>query len=294
MVSIAVFRTAFFLPLIHMLILGFNTLVGNLYQQSLRNEDVKLNKDHQNLLWIIENFMRYFSILKTEAKSIKDALNVEILSYLTFEAVREAEKLDKLMESRDLNLSLPRQLPSCVNAIREYLRVLVMNSSVGGGSRSLVDGIEESKGLEEWSNQLCVKLLDMQDLHKLFLLLLRQFSNNSSKNIPNADYRSFLFDILETNHLLLHILKWAAEKFPTADVLKNFDFQKHLKQFCSENIFYQYGSVLQEFRTNDISLNECILTFLFRYLYDLGRRDLLYHPIIIRPISEIWEEKPEA
>jgi hypothetical protein len=277
-----------------MLILGFNTLVGNLYQQSLRNENVKLNKDHQNLLWIIENFMRYFSILKTEAKSIKDALNVEILSYLTFEAVREAEKLDKLMESRDLNLSLPRQLPSCVNAIREYLRVLVMNSSVGGGSRSLVDGIEESKGLEEWSNQLCVKLLDMQDLHKLFLLLLRQFSNNSSKNIPNADYRSFLFDILETNHLLLHILKWAAEKFPTADVLKNFDFQKHLKQFCSENIFYQYGSVLQEFRTNDISLNECILTFLFRYLYDLGRRDLLYHPIIIRPISEIWEEKPEA
>jgi hypothetical protein len=66
----------------------------------------------------------------------------------------------------------------------------MMNSISGSGSRSLVDGIEESKGLEDWRNQLCVKLLDMQDLRQLILLLLRQFSIDPAKKIPN-DYRSF-------------------------------------------------------------------------------------------------------
>ena len=63
---------------------------------------------------------------------------------------------------------------------------------------------EESKGLEDWRNQLCVKLLDMQDLRQLILLLLRQFSIDPAKKIPN-DHRNFLCDILKTNHLLLLI-----------------------------------------------------------------------------------------
>ena len=239
--------------------------------------------------------MGYFSIIKTDVKHIKDALNIDILSYLTSEAVRETDKFEKLMKSQvksesSLTAFMPRQLSSCVNAIREYLRVLMMNSSSGGGSRSLIDGSKESKGLEDWSNQLCVKLLDMQDLHKLFLLLLRQFNTDPTKKILNTDSQSFLCDILKTNHLLLLILKWAAEKFPR----KNFDFKKHLQQFCSENILYEYGLVLEDFRENDDCLNECILTFLLHYLYDLGRMDLLYHPVIIRPISEIWKEKPKA
>lgn len=251
--------------------------MGYLHQQLLTREDVQLDKAH--FFWFIANFVCFFSILKLDVKQVKDVLNVDILSYLTSEAVRETEKWEERMRCSLDNK--PRRLNWCVFAIREYLRVLEMNCSVGGS----LDGSEESQGLEDWSNQLCVHLSHMQDLHKLFLLLLRQFNN------PQIQIRSFLSNIIITNHLLLLILKRTAEFLVSG---RSFDFKRHLQIFCSKSILAQYGSVLEDFKTNDTFLNDSILTFL-RYLHDdLGRTDLLCETVIIRPFSKIWEEKSKA
>jgi hypothetical protein len=41
-----------------------------------------------------------------------------------------------------------------------------------------------------------------------------------------------------------------------------FDLKEHLKQFCTPTIVAKYGVALEDFRTNDPVVNNCIFTFL--------------------------------
>ena len=250
--------------------------MGNLHHQLLRHEDVQLDK--AQFFWLMAYFLGFVSILNLDMKCIKDVLKIDILCYLTWEAQREAEKLEKWFQHQSLDIK-PRRLHRCVTAIREYLIVLEINSNT---DESLDGSDDDSLGFEEWSNQLRMCLPAMRDLRQLFLLLLRQYN-------PNFQDHQYLRDVITTNYLLLLTLK-RAHGYPAKPAYGgHFDFNDHLQQFCSITILTQYGTALEDFRTNSTVVNDSILTLL-RYLKDdLGRTDLLCESVIISPFSKIWD-----
>jgi hypothetical protein len=235
--------------------------------------------DKPQFFWLIAYFLGFASILKPAFESIKNVLNIDILCYLTWEAICEIGRLDKntLQRSMDAN---PRRIHRCVRAIREYLQAFQVYYRLNR-TRVNLSGPGSSYQYHRWTYLLRGYLPAMRDLRQLFLLLLRQFN-------PKFHCRRLLCDIITGNHLLLTTLK-QADEFPACG--PRFDMTEHLSQFCTKTILARYGSALTDFRTNGPFINDSIFTILLHVKNDLGRTDLLLDPVILRPFVKIWEEE---
>lgn len=209
----------------------------------------------------------------------KDVFSIDLLCYLTWEAVRETEEFEmsSLQPSVDLKPCL-RRLHLGVTAIREYLQALETYSRLGSSSESSAQGRDER---EEICQQLRGYLPAIRDLRQLFLLQLRLFN-------PIIQSRRYLRDVITANHVLLLTLERAIQHSPYGAC---FDLRQHLNQFCSRTVLSRYGTALEDFKTNGPFVNDCILTVLHHIGADLGRADLLCEPVILRPFSKIWEEE---
>lgn len=214
----------------------------------------------------------------------KDIFTIDLLSYLTWEAVRETEEfeMNSLQPSVDLKPCL-RRLHLGVTAIREYLQALETYSRLGVAGNSQGNGSSSQQGSEERERicQLRGYLPAIRDLRQLFLLQLRHFN-------PVIQSRRYLRDVITANHVLLLTLERAAQQSVYG---ASFDLRQHLNQFCSRTILSRYGTALEDFKTNGPFVNDCILTVLHHIGADLGRADLLCEPVILRPFSKIWEEE---
>ncbi|EFX80829.1 putative TIMELESS/TIM-1 protein [Daphnia pulex] len=256
---------------------GYNVVVGILHLQLLRDKNVPLDKPQ--FFWLIAYFLGFASILKLDLQSITNVLHIDILCYLTWEAVCEIGRLDKntLQRSMDAN---PRRIHRCVRAIREYLQACQVYSRLDS-TRVNISGPGSSHEYQRWSYLLRGYLPAMRELRQLFVLLLRQFN-------PKFHCRRLLSDMITGNHLLLTTLKQAND-FPAS--VPRFDMMtEHLSQFCTKTILARYGSALSDFRTNGPFLNDSIFTILLHVKNDLGKIDLLLHPVVLRPFVKIWEE----
>ncbi|XP_046461857.1 protein timeless-like isoform X1 [Daphnia pulex] len=257
---------------------GYNALVGELHQQLLQQDDLPLDKSH--FLWLITYFLRFASQLELDMEHFKDVFTIDLLCYLTWEAVRETEEfeMNSLRPSIDLKPCL-RRLHLGVTAIREYLQALETYSRLGSSQNAAGNG--SSQGYEERICQLRGYLPAIRDLRQLFLLQLRHFN-------PIIQSRRYLRDVITANHVLLLTLERAAQQSTYGP---SFDLRDHLHQFCSKTILTRYGTALEDFKTNGPFVNDCILTVLHHIGADLGRADLLCEPVILRSFSKIWEEE---
>lgn len=259
--------------------LGYNTLVGQLHQQLLQHDALPLDKSH--FLWLITYFLRFASQLELDMEHFKDIFTIDLLCYLTWEAVRETEEfeMNSLQPSVDLKPCL-RRLHLGVTAIREYLQALETYSRLGTGAQGSAGSTQGSEEREKIC-QLRGYLPAIRDLRQLFLLQLRHFN-------PVIQSRRYLRDVITANHVLLLTLERAAQQSTYGS---SFDLSQHLNQFCSRTILSRYGTALEDFKTNGPFVNDCILTVLHHIGADLGRADLLCEPVILRPFSKIWEEE---
>ena len=210
-----------------------------------------------------------------DGEHLKDVLTIDVLCYLTWEAVRETEEfqLNSLRTDADLKPSMQR-LHLCVTAIQEYLQ------AVGTRLGSSRDGENVPfQDYEERFNQLVGFLPSISDLCLLFLLQLRHFD-------PSIQSRHYLCDIIKTNHVLLLTLERAAQQEATEAI---FDLHQHLEKFCTKTIVARYGIALEDFKTNGPLVNDCIFTMLHHVGCDLDRVDLLMEPLILRTFSKIWD-----
>ena len=257
--------------------LGYNTLVGELHHQLLHQDSLPLDKSH--FLWLITYFLRFASQLELDMEHFKDIFTIDLLCYLTYEAVRETEEfeINSLQPTVDLKPCL-RRLHLGVTAIREFLQALETYSRLGSMQTG---GNGHSGGCEERIVLLRGYLPAIRDLRQLFLLQLRHYN-------PVIQSRRYLRDVITANHVLLLTLERAAQQSSFGSC---FDLRQHLNQFCSRTILSRYGTALEDFKTNGPFVNDCILTVLHHIGADLGRADLLCEPVILRPFSKIWEEE---
>ena len=257
--------------------------MGELHQQLLKQGDAHpLDKSH--FLWLISYFLPIACQLNdVNMKHLKDVLTIDLLCYLTWEAVHQTEELEMyaLQPSAAVDL-IPnvRRLHLCVKAIREYLKTLEGLSrrpnlnNCGNGFTQI--------GCENSIIQLGGYVPAIRDLRQLFLLQLRQFN-------PIVQCRSYLVDVISANHILLLTLERVSSS--SHQQQPNFDFNQHLTQFCSKTILDRYGTALEDFKNNGPYVNDCILTLLYHVAGDLGGLDLLCEPAILCPFSEIWKQE---
>ncbi|XP_046633334.1 protein timeless-like isoform X2 [Daphnia pulicaria] len=251
---------------------GYNTLVCQLHRKLLQQDALPLDKSH--FLWLITYFLRFTSQLEMDGEHLKDVITIDVLCYLTWEAVCETEEfqLNSLRADVDLKPSMHR-LHLCVTAIQEYLQAVETYSRSGAEN-------SPSQMHEERISQICGYLPAIRDLCLLFLLQLRHFD-------PSIQSRYYLCDIIKANHVLLLTLERATPQ-PTTGT--NFDLRQHLQQFCTKTIIARYAMALENFKTNGLLVNDCIFTMLHHVGCDLDRVDLLIEPVILRTFSKIWED----
>jgi timeless protein len=252
------------------LIVGYNTLVGQLHQLLLQQDSLPLDKSH--FLWLVTYFLRFASQLELDMDHLSDIFSIDLLCYLAWEGVRETEQfeLGLLQPMADLKPCL-RRLHLGVTAIREYLQALETYSRLV---------VQQGNGRDRVA-QLRGYLPAIGALRQLFLLQLRHFN-------PAIQSRRYLRDVITANHVLLLTLERAVQNSPFQGC---FELSKHLDQFCSRTVLARYGMALEDFKTNGPFVNDCIMTVLHHIGADLGRADLLCEPVILRPFSKIWEEE---
>lgn len=233
--------------------------------------------DKSYFLWLISYFLPIASHLELDIfKHLKDVVCVDIISYLTWESASESEEFEiNSLNSADLQPSL-RRMQLGVKAIRECLLALEARSSY------VMDKADGSCPAEKMNLfKFRASLANANDLRQLPLLQLRQFD-------PAIQNKKYLGDVITTNHVLLKTLERAAGQ-PSAYNC-NLDFGGHFEQFYSKVILNRYGSALDDFRTNDPFVNDCVFTLLRHVGVYRGRADLLCDPAILRPLGKIWEK----
>jgi hypothetical protein len=250
--------------------------VSQLYQRLLEQGAQLPMFDKSYFLWLISYFLPIASHLELDIfKHLKDVVCVDIISYLIWESASESEEFEiNSLNSADLQPGL-RRMQLGVKAIRECLLALEARSSY----------VEKADGsyCQEQMNifKFRASLAKVNDLRQLPLLQLRQFD-------PAIQNKKYLGDVITTNHVLLKTLERAAGQPSTYNC--NLDFGGHFEQFCSKEILNRYGLALNDFRTNDPFVNDCVFTLLRHVGVYRGRADLLCDPAILRPLGKIWEE----
>ncbi|KAI9557987.1 putative TIMELESS/TIM-1 protein [Daphnia sinensis] len=266
--------------LVDFLLYGYNTLVGHLHQQLLQQRFPSLLEE-ACFLRLISHFLPFISKLKLDIGRFSNVFTIDLLCFLTWEVVHQAElfEMNSLQPTNGLEPCL-RRLHLGVKAIWEYLQMFKEYSPVRKDSTRLNESQLENCG-EEFICDLRSYLPAVRDLRQLFLLLLRHFN-------PMIQNRQYLCNVIATNHVLLLELERAAKQSPLA--AQCFDLNQHLNQFCTETIVNRYGIALEDFRTNSSFVNDCIFTLMHHVGVDLGRPDLLCQQGILHSFRDIWEE----
>ncbi len=252
--------------------------MGQLHQKLLQDNHPRLDKS--SFFWLICYFLPFVPLLKLEVEHFGDVFSIDLLCYLTWEAVCQTEELEiySFQPSVDVKPCV-RRLHLVTKAIGEYLQILAKYSEADS---SQIKGLPLKKDHEEKKiSQLCDFLPAIQDLRQVFLLQLRHYN-------PMIQSRRYLHDVITTNHILLLTLEKAAKR--SAHGVMGFDMNQHLNQFCSRAILDRYGNALEDFKTNGAFVNDCILTILHHVGGDLGRTELLCEPDILRPFTKICHE----
>jgi timeless protein len=262
-----------------LILIGYNTLVKQLHQQLLKQGETYLLWDKSHFFWLICYFLPIAVQLETSVEHLKDVLTIDLLCYLTWEAVCQTEELEIYTFQPTVDLKpCVRRLHLSVMAIREYVQTLESYFRLASGSNRNEPGL--LTGSEDLIARLSGYVPAIRDLRQLFLLQLRQFD-------PVVQSRRYLLDVIATNHILL----LALERSTGQSSRGSFNISQHLTQFCSEIIVDRYGTALEDFKTNGPFVNDCILTILHHIAGDLARADLLFRPVILRPFSKIWKEE---
>ncbi|XP_018336534.1 protein timeless [Agrilus planipennis] len=251
---------------ISFLLKGYAELVFDLHAQLLTNYHMQIDTSH--FFWLVTFFLKFATELELEWEMLKPVLSFQIISYLVFQGVWIYEELEILYKNAESEIrpSL-RRLHLTVTALKEFLQ------AVDTYSKATCLTERNRKELEKLKTQI----VGMEELKRLFVLLLYQYDKNTQS-------KQYLQDLIETNHmyLLFYDNVCGKENHPT-------DIMDHLKNFSSSEIMHQYGILLENFQENGEFVNNCVFTMMHHVAGDLDNVSSLFQPHILKTFSSIWE-----
>ncbi|XP_072156806.1 protein timeless isoform X2 [Bemisia tabaci] len=250
---------------IDFLLKGYGKLVSEFHSQVLLN--IKHRVDTSHFVWMITYFLKFVTQLEIDYPLISSVVSFNTVSYLTFEGVTLCEELEALKVCPDNNLdSCFHRLHLVVIAISEVLQAINFY-------KDCAHLLEEDKKIV---THLYRRISKTDNLKGLFLLLLRLFD-------PKLQSKQFLSDIIVTNHLLLSFIDDSSQDGG------NIDLMDHVKNFASKEVMSCYGLLLENFKDNGSTINNCIFNMMHHVAGDLDRIDVLFQPTILKTFSQIWQ-----
>ncbi|XP_074598151.1 protein timeless-like [Brevipalpus obovatus] len=268
--------------------------------------------DMSHTLWLLGYFLKISNILDLSFSHLRAILTPESFGLLVFNGLLLNEELEQISmspnsqytaqpwiggkedsetASRHINMNsspqvevssgnnsedreeslrrLSRKLQLLITALKEM--IITVSNYINKPCLSE----EEKKHLDN----LCISLSQMRDLRQFFLLLIRCYS-------PVIHPKSFLMDVILAHHHLLLLLDGPYKN-------GRFDLASHLRQFSTIKVMEQYGQVLESFRNNSESLNDCVFTLMHHVAGDLGNPECLFQPTILKTFSLIMESELE-
>lgn len=163
-----------------------------------------------------------------------------------------------------------------VRAISEFLQALETYTKISHLS-------DEDK---IYIKELRFQIANTLDLRSIFVLLLRVYN-------PYLQNRQYLQDLITTNHIFLSLLDDIGKLPDFKGFPKDASMVQHIKQFATVEIMHHYGLLLENFRTNNEFVNDCIFTMMHHVGGDLGQVSILFQPGILKTFSNIWESEYE-
>uniref|UniRef100_A0A0A9W4L0 Protein timeless n=1 Tax=Lygus hesperus TaxID=30085 RepID=A0A0A9W4L0_LYGHE len=251
------------------LISAYACIVEELRRQLVDNRDDFIDSSHFS--WLITYFLKFAIQLELDFESIRPVLSRDAVTFLVYNGVFLCEQHENSHLHSDFDMpSRLRKLHLIVTAIREVL--LALNSYLNASYVT-----KESKQL---LSQLQSELCGMEDLRNLIVMMLRQFN-------PNVHCRSYLIDLICTNHILIDTVD-KCKSLKGTDVLIN-----HLKQFTAIDMMKQYGHLLEFYQENGPDINDCIFNMMHHVAGDLDSLSSLFQPSIIKSFTLIYENSSQ-
>lgn len=264
---------------------GFKDLVANLITYLTDSSNSGNPLDQSYLTWLLSYFLKFIFLPEMTYDFVDTAVSLQIVNFLTYLAVDSAEVLASQFVDGDVkNVGTPvdptalRRVHLCVMALREVFH------SLNYISNCMRLNPEETKNLRE----NFFKIACLQDLRKIFILLLR--------TCPlDASYKIYLRDVVTTNHvylLLLEHILGACRDEPQMDKFRTkFSMLTHVSSFADKAVVRAYGYLLENYEQNSPCLNDCIMTMLHHISGDCGHPETLLQIPILNTFMEIYENE---
>ncbi|XP_034828725.1 protein timeless [Maniola hyperantus] len=254
------------------LLKGYNSLVRTLHLQILTNVELEIDTSH--FFWLVTYFLKFATQIELDLEHVCCVLSFEIVSYLTAEGVNLCEQFELAikLDGNDLKPSI-RRLHLVVTAIREFVQAIEVykkSAHICNNDKHELDKLQ-------------VKMCETDELRSLLVLLLRYYN-------PKYHSKQYLQDLVVTNHILLmfmdNVMKLPGYKGTGTMV-------DHIRQFCSIEIMYQYGLLLEDYEGNGEFVNDCIFTMMHHVGGELESLISLFQPKILKIFTLIFKSEFE-
>lgn len=248
----------FTLKFVHSFFASFVIDLKSLLSQS------SLQIDLSHFLWILSYFLKISISIDLKLTHLKPLLDVDLFNFLVLQGQKIHKSIQLSPFSHESQPKL-KKLNLLIGSISDL--VLIINNYYLKPSTSIAE--------KSFLDEIRFSLSQMLDLRQFPLLLIYQ---GSSLIFP----RSLMIELILVNHLLLLLFK-------PMYLSGLFDMNSHLQQFANTKVIFEYGLILEQFRSNKKQINNCTLTLMHHIAGDLNAVHCLIQPIIIKTFIAIFE-----
>jgi len=241
------------------LIKGFAVLTHDLLEElSQGKPDTKVH-EKENYSWMLQYFLPLAVDVDIPFSMIQ--MTYEAFHYITGETIHSGLEVLHCIDS-DNGATLT--LKSFLQAQKSFMEVL---------------GLYEQNEFLESAERYSIKLLSLQIVrtknirqHYIFLIKLATSRNLLEKQL--------LENLVVANHIHLTKIQQLNTNFSEAEMTN------HIKHFALPNMMKPYGLLLESFRENSATLNDCIFTMMHHVAGDL----VCPQALDIKPIPETIQQ----
>ncbi|XP_076436066.1 protein timeless-like [Babylonia areolata] len=242
---------------------GLSNLVKSLMKALMSSYEGVL--DDSFFMWTVGFFLSFARHSHVEFDQYRDLLNLDVFGFLVYQGYRNCETL-ACQKKKQENCSLIKyRLHLVVCTLNQLFQVLLSHAK-----EAELDG--------EYIRNVQKCLAQMADLQRLFVLLIRSHQAPCQEVV-------YLRDLIHTNHTYLLLLEeWVSQGY----LPQHFSMLSHVKQFATAEVMEKYGSLLEQYTSNNETLNVAILTMMYHIAGDCNRGDVLLQLPILKKFSDIW------
>jgi len=241
------------------LLKGYGVLTLDLLHELSKEETKAEVRDKDNYSWLLYTFLPLAAEIDIPFNMIQ--VTYEVFHYITGETINSGLAIqysDQVPEEAMLTLSGYLQAQRC------FMEVL-----------SLYEQNSHLESIERYNLKLIIlQIVRTRNIRQHYIFLIRLAS------VKNMLQKQYLENLVVANHIHLTKMQQLNTSFTETDMTT------HIKHFALTEMMKPYGYLLESFRENSATLNDCIFTMMHHVAGDL----VCPQALDIKPIPETIQQ----